>query len=61
MSNMKKCKHCWHRTTPYSVYVPTIAPIDYTCCWCGKKKTEKFRLISPMKHGKHNPDERVET
>ena len=51
--------HCWHWQRGYQLMVnPPIDVDEFKCCWCGGKKTVKYRtafpgMASDRDHGNH--------
>lgn len=44
--------HCWHADTAQpAVFIMNGSMTAYTCCNCGKRKTETVRWVDPKPHG----------
>jgi|GEM_PF-5989243 hypothetical protein len=55
-------EHCWHQT-PDTDDMPAgedeIISLEQ-CCWCGKKRVVRYRVLQPKGHGKFCPNDDVE-
>lgn len=53
--------HCWHVTSSTTDGLAQKGWHDETCCWCGLKRKNHWRVVRDANHGNHVPSDRVQT